>query len=118
MTKQATAAFLDDMIQARISIRLLAEQHVALHQPRENYIGIIDTALKPAILVRDCADFVQDLCEINYGSAPELIINGDLETNFAYVPVHLEYILSEVLKNSFRATVEYSNKINRFPHPP
>ena len=32
---------------------------------------------------------------------------------FSYVPVHLEYILTEILKNSFRATVEQHTRIQR-----
>lgn len=37
---------------------------------------------------------------------PTWIIDGEPETTFAYVPVHLEYIITELLKNAFRATVE------------
>ena len=37
---------------------------------------------------------------------PTWIIDGEPGTTFAYVPVHLEYIITELLKNAFRATVE------------
>ena len=32
---------------------------------------------------------------------------------YSYVPVHLEYILTEILKNSFRATVEQHTRLKR-----
>jgi 26S proteasome regulatory subunit T1 len=32
---------------------------------------------------------------------------------YSYVPVHLEYILTEILKNSFRATVERYYKLQK-----
>ena len=35
-----------------------------------------------------------------------MIINGQPETRLAHVPTHLEYIITELLKNAFRATVE------------
>lgn len=102
----------------------MAEQHIALHiastrSPDEDadrkakddlsvdsYVGVIDTALRPADLVHSCATFVGDICELKYGVRPTVVITGDPETTFAYIPVHLEYILTEILKNSFRATVE------------
>ena len=34
------------------------------------------------------------------------MVNDESDTNFAYVPVHLEYIITELLKNAFRATIE------------
>ncbi|CAG8560654.1 2131_t:CDS:2 [Racocetra fulgida] len=110
--------FLDDMISARIGIRLIAEQHIALHNANPNVIGIIDTRTNPAKLIQSCANWVRELCEGHYGSSPDIIIDGQTDTRFAYVPVHLEYIISEVLKNSYRATVEYSSKIDRNFHPP
>ncbi|KAG2185898.1 hypothetical protein INT43_002336 [Umbelopsis isabellina] len=120
-TKDMTA-FLDDMIHARIGIRLIAEQCISLiHATKEennhdqlakNYIGIINTQLSPARVIRQCADFVTELCEFNYGEAPEIIVTGHVDTTFTYVPVHLEYILTELLKNAARATVENAKKAN------
>lgn len=37
---------------------------------------------------------------------PRWEIDGDPDTTFAFVPNHLEYIVTELLKNAFRATVE------------
>jgi signal transduction histidine kinase len=117
MNSQDMARFLDDMIQARIGIRLIAEQAIALmHQKdlqTDGYIGIIDTQIKPDQLIKQCADFVAELCEFNYGQSPQVIIDGHTDTKFTYVPVHLEYILTELLKNSYRATVEQHKKMGR-----
>ena len=37
---------------------------------------------------------------------PRWVIDGEPDTTFAFVPMHLEYIVTELLKNAFRATVE------------
>lgn len=37
---------------------------------------------------------------------PTWVVDGEPSTTFAFVPVHLEYIVTELLKNAFRATVE------------
>lgn len=113
--------FLDEHLRARIGTRLIAEQHIALHmssQPHcgpdsryrldeaSSHIGVIDTALRPAEIVRHCEAFVSEICELKYGVRPTVIVNGRLDTRLAHVPTHLEYILTELLKNAFRATVE------------
>ncbi|KAE8441979.1 hypothetical protein EG329_004105 [Mollisiaceae sp. DMI_Dod_QoI] len=115
--------FLDEHLRARIGTRLIAEQHIALHvssQPhqdpksnshheddgRSSYIGVIDTALQPASIINSCGNFVSEICELKYGVRPSWIIDGEPGTTFAFVPVHLEYIITELLKNAFRATVE------------
>ena len=120
--------FLDEHLRARIGTRLIAEQHIALHfsskphqelshadgQEQENpgsmhhhsYIGVIDSQLCPAMIIRHCESIVGDICEFKYGMRPRVIINGDPNYTFAHIPVHLEYIITELLKNAFRATIE------------
>ncbi|KFA61583.1 hypothetical protein S40285_03985 [Stachybotrys chlorohalonatus IBT 40285] len=130
--------FLDDHLRARIGTRLIAEQHIALHfssQPhfdpkasptpcpdQPTYIGVIDTALKPAHTIESCAGFVADICELRYGSRPLLYIDGEPDTTCAFVPMHLEYIVTELLKNAFRATVEHRSRepvvVTVAPEPP
>ncbi|THC87820.1 hypothetical protein EYZ11_012734 [Aspergillus tanneri] len=121
--------FLDTHLRARIGTRLIAEQHLALHfasQPvssadtraqqasksttPSNYIGVIDTALQPARIVKLCEDFVGEICELKYGIRPRVKIDGQPDATFAYVPVHVEYIITELLKNAFRAVVEAGNE--------
>lgn len=114
MHRDDVAAFLDDMIHARIGIRLIAEQMIALvgqkQQADNNYIGIIDTKLNPAKLAKSCSEFVAELCEFNYGMHPETIVDGHVDATFTYVPVHLEYILTELIKNAQRATIEHAKR--------
>jgi signal transduction histidine kinase len=106
--------FLDQHLRARIGTRLVAEQHLALHMasqpglpPRpSNYIGVIDTALRPTDIIRSCETFVSEICELKYGVRPALVINGEVDAELTHVPVHLEYIITELLKNAFRATIE------------
>ncbi|KAF5002337.1 hypothetical protein FGRMN_347 [Fusarium graminum] len=138
ISPEEVTRFLDQHLRARIGTRLIAEQHIALHfssQPHfdpsasptpcpehPSYIGVIDTALRPAQIVESCAGFVADICELRYGVRPLLYIRGEPNTTFAFVPMHLEYIVTELLKNAFRATIE--NKSNEpvivtiAPEPP
>jgi hypothetical protein len=125
--------FLDEHLRARIGTRLVAEQHLALHlssQPHDGtrqggsstdgeedaghgFIGVIDTGLSPAQIIRHCEATVGDICEFKYGVRPSVVINGEPSYRFAQIPVHLEYILTELLKNAFRATIE--NRMEREP---
>lgn len=124
-------SFLDTHLRARIGTRLIAEQHLALHYASQpigdntstgseppapkssippNYIGVIDTALQPARIIRLCEDFVGEICELKYGVRPSVKIGGEPDATFAHVPVHIEYIVTELLKNAFRASIENGNE--------
>ncbi|KAI9774501.1 MAG: hypothetical protein M1839_001689 [Geoglossum umbratile] len=116
ISPQDVTTFLDQHLRARIGTRLIAEQHIALHfssqehgydeNEQSSYIGVIDTQLHPATIVDRCGEFVGEICELRYGVRPTLVVDGEPDITFAYVPVHLEYIITELLKNAFRATIE------------
>lgn len=112
--------FLDQHLRARIGTRLIAEQHLALHmastaqardqEPDPYNIGVIDTSLQPAKIVRTCEAFVAEICELKYGVRPRIEMNGSVDATFAHIPVHIEYVLTELIKNAFRATIESGNE--------
>ncbi|GAW18657.1 hypothetical protein ANO14919_081380 [Xylariales sp. No.14919] len=138
ISPEDVANFLNTHLRARIGTRLIAEQHIALHyssvphfDPRASptpcpehpsFIGVIDTALSPAAIVDTCAGFVAEICDLHYGVRPQWIIDGEPDTVFTFVPMHLEYIVSELLKNAFRATIENESSqpivITIAPEPP
>lgn len=112
MSPSEISNFLDGAIRNRISIRLIAEQHIAVSYALTNladasHMGVVDMQCSPKKTVEMCGSFVTELCEATLGASPSIIIDGHTDAVFPYVPVHLEYILTEILKNSFRATVEH-----------
>ncbi|KAK9454295.1 branched-chain alpha-ketoacid dehydrogenase kinase [Dipodascopsis uninucleata] len=108
--------FLDTHLRARIGTRLLANHHVEItaqsldirSQNEHNYqkIGVVDTAISPAEMVYTITDFLAGICDLQYGMRPVIEIDHGQDVTITYIPDHLEYILTELLKNSFRATIE------------
>ncbi|GAA5852344.1 hypothetical protein JCM5353_003645 [Sporobolomyces roseus] len=126
--------FLDRAIRNRISLRLMAEQHLSLssaslpflrpgnssspppkpstqNAPSSSLaptrVGVLDLALSPYELVATCAEYATLLCDSTYGVSPPYRIEGaDPSLKVGFIGTHLEYILTELLKNAFRATVE------------
>ncbi|KAJ7043372.1 atypical/PDHK/BCKDK protein kinase [Mycena alexandri] len=114
MSPTQISNFLDAAIRNRISVRLIAEQHISIaraleatsHGEEVGNIGVVDMQCSPSQMIRMCESYVAELCSATLGASPSVIIDGHRDATFAYIPVHLEYILTEILKNSFRATVE------------
>ena len=133
MSPSQISNFLDGAIRNRISVRLIGEQHITLSRAFDNpnadrsYVGVVDPKCAPKAMIKMCGSFVSELCEATLGASPSIIIEGGDDATFpyvllpcnstlfdvpldSYVPVHLEYILTEILKNAFRATVEHYYK--------
>jgi hypothetical protein len=104
MSAKQKQEFLDQMISARIGIRVIAEHYLSLQSPKEGWIGVVNTKSSPGMILTSICEYVQHLCEMNYGSFPDFELTGEVDTTFAYINVHMEYIFMELVKNAMRAT--------------
>ncbi|KAF6123220.1 branched chain keto acid dehydrogenase kinase [Phyllostomus discolor] len=84
-------------------VTLLAE---GLRESRKHiepdFVGIICTRLSPKKIIEKWVDFARRLCEHKYGNAPRVRINGHVAARFPFIPMPLDYILPELLKNAMR----------------
>ncbi|KAL2220244.1 putative pyruvate dehydrogenase kinase [Thermoascus aurantiacus ATCC 26904] len=116
--------FMNTILRARISRRVIAEQHLALtetfnspwHFPdskartdlNADFVGEVFLKCNAKEVVERCGKLVQDLLRQSSGSdkIPEISVQGHLETTFPYILSHLEYIIGELLRNSIQAVIE------------
>ncbi|KAF8930704.1 hypothetical protein BGZ47_000439 [Haplosporangium gracile] len=109
--------FMSKMLRSRISRRVLAEQHITLtsnfNSPNHmmtdrGYIGIIYTHIKPRDIVERTALLAADTCRQASGgmTPPKILLDGNIDAEFTYIPDHIEYILYELLKNSMRFVMQ------------
>ncbi|KAL3141619.1 hypothetical protein ABBQ32_004858 [Trebouxia sp. C0010 RCD-2024] len=108
-------SFLENMLTSRISRRVLAEQHINLHNRRPGYIGVICTHLNLCDAVDFAVQRATQVARETYGCAPEVTCTGDLQSTIPYIPTHLDYMLYELLKNAMRAVVESRDGQARLP---
>uniref|UniRef100_A0A8C2WJ29 Protein-serine/threonine kinase n=1 Tax=Cyclopterus lumpus TaxID=8103 RepID=A0A8C2WJ29_CYCLU len=99
-------SFLDTTLCSRLGIRMLATHHLALHEDNPDFVGMICRRLSPKKIVEKWVDFAKRLCEHQYGNSPRVRINGHVAARFPFIPLPLDYILPELLKNAMRATME------------
>ncbi|KAF9966200.1 hypothetical protein BGZ70_003013 [Mortierella alpina] len=113
---QQVDQFMNKMLRSRISRRVLAEQHISLtanyNSPNHmmtdrGFIGIIYTHCNPREIVERTALLAAETCRQALGGGgairpPKVILDGNLDAEFSYIPDHIEYILYELLKNSMR----------------
>ncbi|CAF0966771.1 unnamed protein product [Brachionus calyciflorus] len=81
----------------------------------DEWVGIIHQKFSPKKLIDNSAKLVTRLCMEKYGVAPKIKIDGHINSQFPYLPMPLEYIMPELLKNSFRATTENHRNSSSLP---
>ncbi|RMZ83988.1 hypothetical protein DV737_g1262, partial [Chaetothyriales sp. CBS 132003] len=124
--------FVQAMLRARISRRVIAEQHLALtetfnspwhvaQQSSENdFVGEVLLRCNAKEVIQRCGKVAQDLCRAPDGSGtvvPEIKVQGHTSATFPYVLTHLEYIIGELLRNSMQAVMEKHKDTTRPPPP-
>lgn len=110
--------FLDRFYTSRIGIRMLISQLIDLKRQGEGWVGIISSKTSPYQSGKQALRNVEQLCRQRYGIAPKVEFDGQLELEFTYIPIHLDYMLTELLKNSLRATVEFNPLMEESQLPP
>lgn len=119
---------------ARIGLRFLIEHHIQSREPRDGFAGIIQSQCSPIECIELAWQEASLICQHHLGEAPELDIlqiardgsrkrnhepEGMADIHLTYVPGHLVYMLTEVLKNASRATVESAeSRKTKGPLPP
>ncbi|CDF88568.1 BN860_13278g1_1 [Zygosaccharomyces bailii CLIB 213] len=107
---------LSDLMRARISRRLIVEEHVSITQnylsgKKENKLVLGDIfqqcSAKDYIIDASqlCQKFIRDMYFDNI-ALPELIIDGEVNLKFYFLPIHLRYLLYEILRNAYEATMK------------
>jgi hypothetical protein len=81
-------------------LRLLVTKSVSVLHRKESIVKNCDFEMELHVAY----DHAKLLCENQYGSAPELIVEGRCGP-FPYIQGHLYHILFEMFKNSLEATV-------------
>lgn len=131
MSADAMDTFVNGMLRARISRRVIAEQHLALtdsyNSPghssypssEHDFVGEVLLRCNAQEIIRECGRFAQDVCRSSArGSAvPQINIRGHLSATFPYVLSHLEYIIGELLRNSIQAVMDRHANSDEPPPP-
>ena len=114
------------LLRSRISRRVIAEQHLALTDtfhspwhfpdsktpglgPEDDSVGEIFLRCNVKETIEKCAKTARELSSRAYGphvTIPEIVLIGNLDPTFPYIPSHLEYMIGELLRNSIQAVVE------------
>lgn|SRR5258706_8635127 len=122
MNQTDISNFLDGAIRSRISIRFIAEQHIALTRALRDLMqdgdaapsssGIVDSECSAANMINACGNFVRDLCEATFGVAPTIQLEGMTDAKFKcagspkialkWIPDHLPAVSGQIYTGTYR----------------
>lgn len=121
--KESVFEFLNQHLRDRISMKLLATHYLSLLDQSksdvpQDMIGVLHKNLKISSLIRQVSEYVNDMCFVKYDRTVPISILTGSDITFPCIPTSLEYVVTEVLKNSCRAHIETSNAGNHLAEKP
>lgn len=107
---------LSNLLRARISRRLIVEEHLSvtanyMSGKTENTLVLGDifqecNARKYLLNAsKTCEKFIRDMYYYDI-PLPKFIIDGETDLSFYFLPAHLKYLLNEILRNIYEATMK------------
>ncbi|SCU99621.1 LANO_0F02762g1_1 [Lachancea nothofagi CBS 11611] len=107
---------ISSLLRARISRRLIVEEHLSitsnyLSGKKENTLVLGDifqecSAIEFVLGAKAmCENFIRDMYFEGI-KLPEFHVDGNLDLKFYFLPLHLKYLLGEILRNSYEATMK------------
>lgn len=135
MSKNKLDFWINELLRARLSRRLMIEEHISLSQRLSNQVNQIKAHQDVNIEVlgdifQTCSiksyifEITSNLAErmakdfkLKNKSIPKVVIDGEKDLEIYFLPIHLRFMLNEILRNSFEATLHNgpeceSNDIN------
>lgn len=99
---------MDDLHLDLIGFNFLRSQLVSLSRPRPGFVGLVEKEVDLVRTVEDAVDTAKHLCAEAFGDFPDVVVRCDKAklSKFPQIPTNLSYIITELAKNSLRATVE------------
>lgn len=105
--------FLERLFGCRIGQRLLIDHFIA-SGPAEDQptrprraTGCLEAECQIGLIIQDCVATTRHSCRGTYAVAAPVTGSGDLDSCITLVPDHVSLIITEMMKNALRATVEY-----------
>lgn len=112
--------FLDKTLTSRLGIRLLSQNHLIMAaqvkqgKQSSHKIGIIEFDWSPLKAVNQEAERIRESYKFNSicDNPPRIKFNGHTISRLTYIPMGVDYILREILKNSFRLIAHLTRRIS------
>jgi pyruvate dehydrogenase kinase 2/3/4 len=126
MKEDEVNEWLDKFFELRVSTNMLIAHYLRVAQGEDKslpafdgdvnpYQSTVNEHCNPCAIVRISVPIIKRMCMNRYGVAPEIQLQDVGAQPLSFVPRYLFYILSELLKNSARATIERHGDSRRTP---